>query len=242
MPLVAGAGFTWMASGEDTAADLLQRLEAIQTRFHETRAAGPHLVSIILDGENAWEYHDNDGMAFLIALCRGLSRSATMPTGSPSEHLSLFPNTKTLSGPLFPGAWFSADYDTWIGEEEETLAWEQLRQAREALAAFERGDKATTPEKLAQARDLIYMAEGSDWLWWHGSDQSSGNDEHFDEGFRALLRRRQPQSLPAAPARRRAGRSVPSLPPWSRVCPRIVVGTLAQCAGAVPPRGSPRLP
>lgn len=34
----------------------------------------------------------------------------------------------------------------------------------------------------------MYLAEGSDWFWWYGSDQDSGQDEYFDEGFRALLR------------------------------------------------------
>jgi alpha-amylase/alpha-mannosidase (GH57 family) len=33
----------------------------------------------------------------------------------------------------------------------------------------------------------MYLAEGSDWMWWYGADQSSGNDEYFDQGFRALL-------------------------------------------------------
>ncbi len=42
-------------SGEAAAADLMQRLNAIQAELAEEGASGPHLVTILLDGENAWE-------------------------------------------------------------------------------------------------------------------------------------------------------------------------------------------
>lgn len=32
------------------------------------------------------------------------------------------------------------------------------------------------------------MAEGSDWFWWLGTDQDSGNDPEFDDLFRTHLR------------------------------------------------------
>jgi hypothetical protein len=40
---------------------------------------------------------------------------------------------------------------------------------------------------LQLAQDFMYLAEGSDWFWWYGADQNSGNDDYFDRGFRALL-------------------------------------------------------
>ena len=33
----------------------------------------------------------------------------------------------------------------------------------------------------------MLFAEGSDWFWWYGSDQESGDDGYFDEAFRDLL-------------------------------------------------------
>lgn len=182
-------GFTYSGTpGEAAADDFMKRLEAIRTQLKSTRATGPHLVSVILDGENAWENYDNDGKAFLNALYKKLSESQTVKTVTPSEYLQMFPQQKVLPNPLFPGAWFSANYDTWIGEDEEAVAWNYLLKARQALAAYDIAKtKTTTPENLAKAQDFMYLAEGSDWFWWYGTDQDSGNDEYFDYGFRALL-------------------------------------------------------
>ena len=41
---------------------------------------------------------------------------------------------------------------------------------------------------LAQAREEVLIAEGSDWCWWYGDDHSSAHDIEFDELFRRHLR------------------------------------------------------
>jgi alpha-amylase/alpha-mannosidase (GH57 family) len=181
-------GFEYSGTpGEQAAADLMARLEAIRARLEAQGAQGPHLVSIILDGENAWEYYPNDGKAFLHALYRQLSESKTVRTITPSEFLKKFPEQRKIEN-LWPGAWFSPDYGTWIGEPEEKQAWEVLRRVREHLAQYDfYKKKQTSPENLARALDFMYLAEGSDWFWWYGADQDSGVDEYFDTAFRALL-------------------------------------------------------
>ncbi|MEA1976333.1 MAG: glucodextranase DOMON-like domain-containing protein [Chloroflexota bacterium] len=174
--------------GEQAAQDFIDRLEAIRSRLKEEGAEGPHLVSVILDGENAWENYDNDGIEFLDALYRKLGESETIKTITPSEYLEQFPDQRKIED-LWPGAWFSSDYGTWIGEPEENTAWEYLREVRKDLAPYDITEKKSTdPEKLAEALDFMYLAEGSDWFWWYGSDQDSGADEYFDEAYRALLR------------------------------------------------------
>lgn len=182
-------GFTYSGiSGEGAAKDLMLRLENIRQQLKSEGSQGPHLVSIIVDGENAWEHYDNDAKAFFHALYKSLSESETIKTITPSEYLSLFPEQREIED-LFPGAWFSPNYDTWIGEPEENLAWEYLRQTREILAKYNVSKvRKTTKEALDLAEDYMYLAEGSDWFWWYGSDQDSGQDEYFDEGYRALLR------------------------------------------------------
>ncbi len=173
-------------SGEAGARDLVSHLEAIQADFLESDTPGPHIVSIILDGENAWENYPNDANDFLNALYRQLSESEVLQTVTPSEYLQMFPEQRTLEE-LFPGAWFSANYDTWIGEEEEAIAWDALARVRADLAAYESGDPPVEADRLAEAFDFMYLAEGSDWFWWYGADQDSGQDSYFDEGYRALL-------------------------------------------------------
>ncbi len=173
--------------GETAAADFMDRLEAIRTELKGEGAQGPHLVSVILDGENAWENYDNDGIEFLNALYRDLSQSQTVRTITPSDYLNLFPDQRSLDS-LWPGAWFSSDYSTWIGEPEENSAWNALGRTRKMLSAYDMtGKKTADPQALAQALDSMYLAEGSDWFWWYGSDQDLGDDRYFDEAFRALL-------------------------------------------------------
>ncbi len=180
-------GFTYSGvPGETAAKDLIQRLENIRARLKEEGAEGPHIVSIILDGENAWEHYPNDGKEFFHSLYGLLSESSTLQTITPSEYLARFPEQRKLDN-LFPGAWFSPNYDTWIGESEERLGWEYLERVRFDLQKYEKGIRPSTPEKVARALDFMYLAEGSDWFWWYGTDQDSGQDSYFDEGYRALL-------------------------------------------------------
>jgi len=48
-----------------------------------------------------------------------------------------------------------------------------LGEARETLV---RADAAriVAPERLKEAWEELYMAEGSDWCWWYGDDHTSG--------------------------------------------------------------------
>lgn len=182
-------GFTYSGVPGTTAAkDLMQRLENIRTRLKEEGATGPHLVSIILDGENAWEYYDNDGKEFFHEMYRLLSESETIKTVTPSQYLEWFPEQRELDN-LFAAAWFQPNFDTWIGEVEENMAWEYLGRVRADLAKFDVSKvRSASAEAIALAQDFMYLAEGSDWFWWYGADQDSGQDSYFDEGFRALLR------------------------------------------------------
>ncbi|GBD09813.1 hypothetical protein HRbin22_02074 [Candidatus Thermoflexus japonica] len=182
-------GFTYSGMlGEAAAEDFIRRLENIREKARAKGVKGPLLVSVILDGENAWEYYENDGKAFLHGLYRRLNESRTIRTVTPSEFLRMFPEAARPLPKLFPGAWFSPNYDTWIGEAEEREAWTALRRVRQTLANYEEGRKPASPEALERAREAMLLAEGSDWFWWYGADQDSGQDDYFDAAFRNLLR------------------------------------------------------
>ena len=45
-----------------------------------------------------------------------------------------------------------------------------------------------TPEELDAAFTQMYIAEGSDWFWYIGSDQTSADDASFDSQFRNALK------------------------------------------------------
>ncbi|MGC9400507.1 MAG: glucodextranase DOMON-like domain-containing protein [Anaerolineae bacterium] len=184
-------GFSYSGMpGEEAAADFMARLHAIRDQLEAEGTEGPHLVTVILDGENAWEHYENDGKAFLNALYAALSEDETIETVTPSEYLTMFPTEPSREiEDLWPGSWISHDFSTWIGEEEENRAWDYLRRTREAFGMYERGVYEPPDEAaLVDAREQMYIAEGSDWFWWYGADQNSGDDQGFDQQFRDTLK------------------------------------------------------
>ncbi|HEX4772730.1 MAG TPA: glycoside hydrolase family 57 protein [Bryobacteraceae bacterium] len=145
------------------------------------------LVTVILDGENAWESYARNGRPFLRELYTRLSSDQEITTRTVSEAVAGMDKEELKH--IFPGSWIGANFDTWIGEHEENLAWEHLREAR---ATFDRvvrsaAKSAVAPDAIATAREELLIAEGSDWFWWYGPDYSSVNKSEFDQLFRDHL-------------------------------------------------------
>lgn len=174
-------------SGAAAALDLIGYLHRVRERLGD--AASEKVVLIALDGENAWEHYENDGKAFFHALYSRLEKDPYLRTVTVSEYLDRHPPTAVLSD-LWSGSWISDNLETWIGETEENTAWSQLALAREALSEFEEahGNDPAYAEHIAAAWRSMIAAQGSDWFWWYGADQDSGNDEAFDALFRSHLR------------------------------------------------------
>ncbi|MEW6046877.1 MAG: glucodextranase DOMON-like domain-containing protein, partial [Bacillota bacterium] len=150
---------------------------------------GDHIVTVALDGENAWEWYRNDGKEFLDGLYRRLSSDPLLKPVTVAEYLEEHPPTQTIPK-LWTGSWISDNLETWIGEEEENKAWDYLYDARTAMVRYEAlhyGEEGFE-QRMNEARRALYAAEGSDWFWWYGSDQDSGNDAAFDGLFRTHLR------------------------------------------------------
>ncbi len=148
------------------------------------------VVSVILDGENAWENYPNNGRDFLFTLFDKLSQSKDIVPATFSEVLTSQPVEKMpLIHTLASGSWINSDYMIWIGNEEDNTAWDYLRRTRRFLADY----LAQHPELPVPTRDeamrAIYRAEGSDWFWWYGDQFSTENDYLFDRLFRRHLRK-----------------------------------------------------
>ncbi len=176
-------GFQYSGMSAQAAADdFMARLDAIDQATADM--TGPRVVSVILDGENAWENYPNDGKDFLNALYTALTTSDRVRTVTPSEVLDAFGDQIETVGPVAAGSWIDGNFGTWIGEKEEAAAWDYLTRARDDLAAAE---VRVAPDVYEAAFDKMLFAEGSDWFWWYGADQNSGNDDYFDSAYRELL-------------------------------------------------------
>jgi len=175
-------GFAYSGmDGEKASDDFLRRVRAIRDKLKEKKE--PHLVTVILDGENAWEWYRNDGKDFLNSLYRKLSKEKDIVTIQPGEFIKKFPPKDDIPS-LWAGSWIDGTFKTWIGEEEENKGWQYLLTTREDI---EKKKNFLTETQKSEVFDLLYKAEGSDWFWWYGSDQDSGDDASFDEMFRKLL-------------------------------------------------------
>lgn len=162
------------------AADLIEKLLHIRRSVPKDRS---YLVSIILDGENAWEYYRNDGQDFLRYLYEGLSGEERLQTTTVTEYLSAYGRGDPLQR-LHAGSWIYANFAVWIGHEEDNTAWDYLTETREDLQRF---CELNVQDAAGDAWKSLYIAEGSDWNWWYGDDHTTENQKEFDELFRLYL-------------------------------------------------------
>ena len=172
-------GFTYQRlGGEQAAEDMIVRLKRIAHQLRQRPT--PALVSIILDGENAWETYEHNGDIFLAALYRRLQDDPDLRAVTVSEHLQAHPPEDELTD-LASGSWIRGDFTTWIGDPEHTEAWRRLRDLRNAYAAWlETGPPA---EQVGEAQRHLFAAEGSDWFWWYSHHNASDQDALFDQLF-----------------------------------------------------------
>lgn len=170
-------------TGRQASEDLIFRLACI----HESvkNDPEPHLVSIILDGENCWEHYEQNGETFLRSLYEKLSTETWVHAVTVGEYLNYFSPTAEIPR-LATGSWINGNLETWIGEATQNRAWEYLFRTREALTDAVKGGKVA-PERLERARRSMMAAEGSDWFWWYYSHNVSDQDDLFDSLFRRHL-------------------------------------------------------
>ena len=174
-------GFVYSRMGaEEAASHFLDRIRE-NTRPMLERGEDV-LVPIILDGENAWEYYDHNGRPFLRELYRRIGESSDLAALTVSEALKLDP-PRTLDH-IHPGSWINANFDIWIGAEEDNIAWEYLLQARRK---FDEVASQVSEAQRALAYEELLIAEGSDWCWWYGPEHVSENRLEFDELYRQHL-------------------------------------------------------
>jgi len=178
-------GFKYQNMSEsDAVNDFMNRIRFIQKSLKPSEK--PYLVSIILDGENCWEYYQNDGIDFLKKLYEALSNDKSIETVTISDFLEKFPPSKKLPK-LFPGSWINHNFNIWIGHEEDNKSWDCLYNTRKTLVDFIKSHLELSEDVKEKAWKEIYIAEGSDWNWWYGDDHFSGYDDEFDEIYRSHL-------------------------------------------------------
>jgi alpha-amylase/alpha-mannosidase (GH57 family) len=176
-------GFTyanWKA--EDAINDFIHHLENIAAACQNDRGS---VVSVILDGENAWEYYPENGYPFLSGLYQRLVEH-------PEIELSTF--SACLEGRTEPGkladvvagSWVYGTFSTWIGDPQKNRGWELLIEAKDTFDTVVASGRLTA-EQLAAAERQLAICEGSDWFWWFGDYNPEATVSDFDRLFRLHL-------------------------------------------------------
>lgn len=143
------------------------------------------VISIILDGENAWEYYPQSGREFLRRFYDGIQRDPQIEAVTVSEAISRHkPENFANLQRIVPGSWINANFNVWIGAPEDNKSWDLLAEAREY---YDSNANRVTPAQRKLAWEEILIAEGSDWNWWYGPEHHSANDRDFDELYRKHL-------------------------------------------------------
>jgi alpha-amylase/alpha-mannosidase (GH57 family) len=149
--------------------------------LHRVSEGKNAVIPVILDGENAWEHYAENGRPFLRALYRRISADPSIEAVTVSQALQ--GATRGFLDHVYPGSWLDANFDIWIGAEENNCAWELLLRARRKFAEA----LGATVEKRQLAWEELMIAEGSDWFWWYDPEHSAESRGEFDALFREHL-------------------------------------------------------
>ncbi len=179
-------GFQYSKYSVDAAvSNFMSRLDSLKKYDSNGR---PFLVTIILDGENAWEYYPNSGLDFLRKLYATISTCHDVECVRIGDYIDAHPPEHTLHH-ISPGSWIGHNLATWIGHEEKNMAWDLLENTRSFLVKHTEGSTHPVGNKIvADAWDEVFIAEGSDWFWWFGDDHFTSYKNEFDSLFRIHLK------------------------------------------------------
>lgn len=151
------------------------------------QAPGPNpMVSIILDGENAWEYYPYNGFYFLSELFEALATHPTVRPTTFSDYLDAFPKAVKTLPHLTAGSWVYGDFTTWMGDPAKNRGWDWLVAAKQA---YDAALKTLPAEAAGRAETLLKSCESSDWFWWFGDYNPAHAVESFDRVYRQKLMR-----------------------------------------------------
>ena len=166
------------------ASDLYEKIKMIQSKLLVS-PDDRHLLTIASDCENCWENYQNDGRDFLEKIYSLIENDETLETVLISDYIKNDNHKKPLKK-IHSGSWIDKTFQFWIGEGEKNKAWAYLKKTKDDFESFVKEDSSNPNIQYAK-RELL-IAEGSDWFWWYGEPNNSGQDFVFDYMFRERLK------------------------------------------------------
>jgi len=168
-------GFVYHWWDEKSAAeDLFKKIED----FSENNEK---ILTIILDGENPWEWYRDGGSIFLPEFYGRINSSKKIKPITFSSACNLSMKNISLSN-IPPGSWMGLHFDNWIGNPDANRLWQILANARKTV--YQQTGKTPLHDGL---RNLILMAESSDFFWWMSVSADITTKTKFYSLFQAII-------------------------------------------------------
>ncbi len=177
-------GFTYSEwHADDAVANLVHHLENIA---EACQAQPGSVVSIILDGENAWEHYPENGYYFLSALYARLAQHPDLRLTTFRRHLDAATAPPRVLPTVVAGSWVYGTFSTWIGDQDKNRGWDLLGDAKQC---YDRvlASGCLDADAVSAATEQLAICEGSDWCWWFGDYNPASTVSDFERLYRLHL-------------------------------------------------------
>ena len=144
------------------------------------------LITIILDGENAWEYYPENGYYFLNQLYHSLAQHPHLRMSTFEQFLAEKSPQRAHEAKIVAGSWVYGTFSTWIGDADKNRGWDILVEAKRTFDEQLATGSLSAEEEQAAERQLA-ICEGSDWFWWFGDYNPSQTVNQFDQLYRTHM-------------------------------------------------------
>jgi alpha-amylase/alpha-mannosidase (GH57 family) len=176
-------GFEYQSwNNKDAVGDFIKHIGNISNFLKDE--SDDHVVSVILDGENAWEYYPDNGHHFLDGLYKALSNHESIHVQTFAEAADNCPVAALPE--VCAGSWVYGSFSTWIGEKDKNRGWDLLVEAKQV---YDQHIDSLSAEDRHLATLQLAVCEGSDWFWWFGDYNPAASVSDFDQLYRRQLQR-----------------------------------------------------
>ena len=170
------------------ATDLLEHFK--KTHMYMKELLRERVITIAMDGDNAWEYYQNNGVEFLETIYTLIEKSTFLQTDVPSHYLPHV-RSKNLDR-LASGSWVNGDFGVWIGNVKNNNYWDILYRIKGVV------DKANvSPSVMEKVKEYLHLIEGSDWYWWNTFEDHVGEFKNIFFAYVAEIFRLLDKKLPS---------------------------------------------
>ncbi len=172
---------TWHS--DDSVGDLVNHMVNIAKAAKDTKNT---VISVIMDGENAWEYFPENAFHFLHTLYERLTNHPLLELSTYGEILDQQKPEPLRLSHLVAGSWVYGTFSTWIGDKDKNRGWDMLCDAKQQVDQALR-KRSFSAEHLAQIEKQLALCEGSDWFWWFGDYNPAQSVSDFEYLYRRHL-------------------------------------------------------